>query len=78
MLPGTVTIMKQTLGIVLIMIGLIGLIWGGITYTTKQKVLDVGPIHAERDKTHRVPIAPVAGAIVLIGGIALIAAGKTD
>ncbi len=68
--------MKQILGIVLILLGIAGLTWGGITYTTKQKVLDVGPIHATRDKTHTVPITPIAGAVVLIGGVALLAAGR--
>jgi hypothetical protein len=59
-------------------LGLAGLTWGGITYTTKQKVLDVGPIHASRDKTHTLPLPPVVGAIALIGGIVLLAAGKND
>jgi hypothetical protein len=68
--------MKQIFGIVLILLGIAGLTWGGITYTTKQKVLDVGPIHATRDKTHTLPITPIAGAVVLIGGVALLAAGK--
>jgi hypothetical protein len=70
--------MKQAIGIVLLVLGLAGLTWGGITYTTKQKVLDVGPIHASRDKTHTLPLPPVVGAIALIGGIVLLAAGKND
>lgn len=70
--------MKQAIGIVLLVLGLAGLTWGGITYTTKQKVLDVGPIHASRDKTHTVPLPPVVGAIALIGGVVLLVAGKND
>jgi uncharacterized membrane protein HdeD (DUF308 family) len=70
--------MKQAIGIVLLVLGLAGLTWGGITYTTKQKVLDVGPIHASRDKTHTVPLPPVVGAIALIGGVVLLAAGKNE
>ncbi|MGD0436313.1 MAG: DUF3185 domain-containing protein [Bryobacteraceae bacterium] len=68
--------MKQILGIVLILVGLAGLTWGGITYTTKQKVLDVGPIHATRDKTHTLPLTPVAGGLVLIGGVVLLATSR--
>ena len=40
------------LGIVLIVFGLVGLAWGGFSYTTRETVVDLGPIHATRDKTH--------------------------
>jgi len=66
--------MSRTVGIVLIVLGLIGLAWGGFTYTTRQKVLDVGPIHATRDKTHTVPVPPIAGAVALVGGVVLLLA----
>lgn len=56
----------------MIVLGIIGLAWGGFTYTTRQKVLDVGPIHASRDKTHTVPVPPIAGAVALVGGIVLL------
>jgi hypothetical protein len=69
---------NKTLGIVLIVIGLVGLAWGGFTYTTSKKVVDVGPIHATRDQTHHVPLPPIAGAVVLIGGVALLVAGKKE
>ena len=64
--------MNRTVGIVLIVLGLVGLAWGGFTYTTRQKVLDVGPIHATRDKTHTVPLPPIAGAVALVGGVVLL------
>jgi hypothetical protein len=57
---------------ILIAVGLVGLVWGGFTYTTKEKVFDLGPIHATRDQTHNVPLAPIGGAVALIGGIALL------
>jgi drug/metabolite transporter (DMT)-like permease len=68
--------MNQVLGIVLIVLGLVGLAWGGFTYTTRQKVVDVGPIHATRDKNHTVPVPPIAGAVALIGGVVLLAQGR--
>jgi len=68
--------MNKTLGIILIAIGLVGLAWGGFTYTTREKVVDIGPIHATREKTHNVPLPPIAGAVSLIGGIVLLAAGR--
>jgi hypothetical protein len=61
---------------VLIGLGLLGLAWGTFTYTTREKVLDIGPIHATRDETHRVPLSPVAGGVAIVGGIALLFAGK--
>jgi hypothetical protein len=64
--------MSRMVGIILIVLGLAGLAWGGFTYTTRKKVLDVGPIHATADKTHTVPIPPIAGAIAVIGGIVLL------
>jgi hypothetical protein len=67
---------SKTLGIILIVVGLIGLAWGGLTYTTREKVVDIGPIHATRDKNHTVPLPPIGGAIALIGGVVLFVAGK--
>jgi hypothetical protein len=70
--------MKKTLGIILIALGLFGLAWGGFTYTTKEKVVDIGPIHATRDETNNVPLPPIAGAAALIGGIVLLVAGGKE
>ena len=64
--------MTRIIGIVLVVFGLAGLAWGGFSYKTRQTVVDVGPIHATRDKTHTVPFPPVAGGIALIGGIVLL------
>ena len=61
--------MNKTLGIILIVLGLFGLAWGGFTYTTTEKVVDIGTIHATRDKTHNVPLPPIAVAVALIGCI---------
>jgi len=66
----------KMLGVILIVLGVFGLAWGGLTYTTREKVVDIGPIHASRDKTHNIPLPPIAGALALIGGIALVAVGR--
>ena len=68
--------MKNTIGVILIVLGLIGLAWGGFNYTTREKVIDIGPIHATREETHNVPVPPVAGALALVGGIVLLAVGR--
>ena len=68
--------MTKTLGLILVALGLLGLAWGGFTYTTKEKVVDLGPIHATRDETHNVPLPPIAGAVAVIGGIVLLVSAK--
>ena len=70
--------MSKIIGMILIALGLVGLAWGGLTYTTREKVVDIGPIHASRDQTHTVPLPPIAGAASLIGGIVLLAAGRKN
>ena len=67
---------RYALGIALIALGLISLLWGGISYTTSQKLVDIGPIHATRERTHNLPLAPMGGALALAGGIAIVLAGK--
>jgi hypothetical protein len=62
----------KILGAILIVLGLLGVVWGGVTYTTREKIIDIGPIHATRDKTHHVPVPPIAGAIALIGGVTIL------
>jgi len=69
---------NKALGIVLVALGLFGLAWGGFTYTTREKVVDIGPIHATRDKTHHVPLPPIAGAVALIGGIVLLVVRRKE
>jgi hypothetical protein len=62
---------SKTPGVIPIALGLFGLAWGGFTYTTREKAVDIGPIHATREKTHNVPLPPMAGAAALIGGVVL-------
>jgi drug/metabolite transporter (DMT)-like permease len=70
--------MNKILGIILIAVGIVGLAWGGFSFTTRETVADIGPIHASRDKNHSVPLPPVAGALALVGGVALLVAGKNS
>src|SRR5438105_1384088 len=68
--------MNKAVGLALIVIGVIGLAWGGIVYTTRERVVDIGPIHASREKQHDIPVPPILGAVSLIGGIVLLAAAR--
>jgi hypothetical protein len=67
------------IGIVLIVIGIIALAYQGITYTTREKVVDIGPIQMTADKTKTIPLPPIVGGITLVGGIVLlVVGGKKD
>ena len=68
--------MSKVLGVILIALGLFGLAWGGFSYTTREKVVDIGPIHATRDQTHNVPLPPIAGTVSLIAGVVLLFASR--
>ena len=69
--------MLKTIGIILIVIGVVALIFQGITYTTHKKIIDLGPIQATAEEKKTIPLPPVLGGIALIGGIALlVVAGK--
>ena len=68
--------MNKALGMILVVLGLFGLAWGGFTYTTREKIVDIGPIHATREKTHDVPLPPIFGGLALIGGVVLLIAGR--
>ena len=69
--------MKPTIliGILLIVLGGLALAYQGFTYTHREKVLDVGPIHATADKQDHVSIPPILGGLALVGGIVLIFVG---
>jgi len=68
--------MNRAVGIVLCIIGVIGLAWGGVNYKTQDTVVNIGPVRATREQTHHIPFPPVAGGLVLLGGIALLIASK--
>ena len=62
-------------GIALIVIGLGALAYQGITYTTRETVLDIGPIHATAERERTFPLPPVLGIAAVAGGAALFFAG---
>jgi uncharacterized membrane protein len=64
------------LGIVLIVLGVVALAYQGITYTTREKIIDVGPLKATLEKQKTIPLPPVLGGLALAGGIVLVIAGR--
>ncbi len=62
-------------GIALIILGVLALAYQGITYTTREKVIDLGPLQASVDKKKSIPLPPIVGAVALAGGVALVIVG---
>jgi uncharacterized membrane protein len=63
------------LGIALIVLGIVAFAYQGITYTTRENVVDLGPIQASVDTKKTIPLPPILGGLVLAGGIVLVMAG---
>jgi uncharacterized membrane protein YidH (DUF202 family) len=73
--PHTAEGRVKLIGILLIVLGIVALVLGGITYTTREKVLDIGPITATQEKHKTIPLSPIVGIASLVGGIALLVVG---
>ena len=64
------------IGIILIVVGIAAFAYQGISYTTSEKVVDLGPIHMSADRTRTIPLPPIVGAVALVGGVVLLVAGS--
>jgi uncharacterized membrane protein HdeD (DUF308 family) len=62
-------------GIVLIVLGLAALAYQGFTYTTRETIIDIGPLKATADRQKTVPLPPLVGIAVLVGGVVLLVVG---
>ena len=62
-------------GIVLIIIGVIALAYQGISYTTTEKVVDIGPLKVEAKKEKTIPLPPILGGVAVAAGVVLLIAG---
>jgi hypothetical protein len=64
---------RRVVGFVLIVVGLIALLWGGISWTRNETVVDAGPLEIQREERESIPMPPVLGAIALVAGVLLVA-----
>ena len=62
-------------GLVLLVLGLVALVYQGFTYTTRETVIDIGPIHATAEREKTFPLPPVLGIVAVAGGVAMMMAG---
>ena len=61
----------RTVGIILVIIGIVALVWGGISWTREETIVDLGPLEATAETRETIPLPPVLGALAIVGGIAL-------
>jgi uncharacterized membrane protein YidH (DUF202 family) len=62
-------------GVVLILLGVAALVYQGVTYTSRETVVDLGPVHATADRQKTLPLPPVLGIVAVAGGVVLLIAG---
>ena len=62
-------------GVVLIALGVVALVYQGITYTSRETVVDMGPLHATADRQKTLPLSPLLGIVAVAGGVVLVVAG---
>lgn len=62
----------KLLAIILIAVGIIAFAYQGISYTSRENVVDLGPLHVTAEKSHTLPLPPIVGALTLLGGLALL------
>jgi hypothetical protein len=68
---------KRMLGLILLVLGVLSLAYQGFTYTTRKKVVDIGPIQATKEEHHSVPLPPILGVLAVIGGIVVLVTDRT-
>ena len=62
-------------GVLLIIVGVVALAYGGFSFTTTEKVAEIGPLKLEKEKKQGIAIPPIVGAVALAGGIVLVVVG---
>ncbi|MGC1620590.1 MAG: hypothetical protein WA765_19030 [Candidatus Acidiferrum sp.] len=67
---------RTILGMALIAIGLLALAYQGFSYTTQNKVVDIGPIQATKEEHHTIPLPPILGAFALLSGVVVVVADR--
>ncbi|OHB33546.1 MAG: DUF3185 domain-containing protein [Desulfuromonadaceae bacterium GWC2_58_13] len=64
------------IGIILIVVAVAAFAYQGISFTTREKVVDLGPLQVTADKTRTLPLPPIVGGVALVGGIVLLVMGS--
>ena len=67
----------RNLGIIIVVVGILMMIYTGFNYVTEKKVVDLGPVQVNKEENHPIKWSPILGALLIVGGIALIATNKS-
>jgi len=65
----------KAFGVLLIVVGIVGLLYGGVSWTRQDTIIDAGPIEVSADREERVPIPPIVGGLTLVAGIGVFVLG---
>ena len=60
------------IGILLVVVGITAFVYQGINYKTRETAVDLGSLQITAEKTNRIPISPIVGALAIMGGIVLL------
>lgn len=63
---------RRIVAVALLVLGVVSFVWGGISWTREETVVDFGPIEARAEERERIPLPPLLGGIALVGGIVLL------
>jgi uncharacterized membrane protein YidH (DUF202 family) len=67
--------MMKIAGILLIIVGIAALIYGGFSYTSQKKAVDIGAMQINRTENHTLPVPPILGIVAIVGGASLVYSG---
>jgi hypothetical protein len=63
---------RRIVGLVLVIVGIVALIWGGVFWTDRDTVVDAGPLEIQTEEREGFALPPALGAVAIIGGIILL------
>ena len=66
----------KIIGVILILLGILGFVFGGASFTQSEEVADVGPLEIEREETRTIPYMPIASGVAVAAGLALVVVGS--
>ena len=62
----------------MIILGIVALTYQGITYTTTEKAIEIGPLQITAERTHTIPLLPILGVTAIVGGVVLLLASRRN
>ena len=68
--------LQTIVGLLLVVVGIVMLAYQGITYTTRETIIDIGPIEATAERHRTIPLPPILGGAAVLGGVALLLVGR--